>query len=218
MNCLSPSILSCDFTNLGDEIRAIDEAGAQYVHIDVMDGHFVPNISLGIPVVKSIRNITDRLLDVHLMIDNPEEFIGEFAHAGADIITIHAESTNHLDRAIEMIHEAKCVAGVALNPATPVSVLKYVLPKIDMVLLMSVNPGFGGQKFIPYTFEKLKDLVSLNEELLVNPDIEIDGGVNLRNAKELLNCGANILVAGSAVFSDEDSIEENVRAFLDLME
>lgn len=218
MNCLSPSILSCDFTNLGDEIRAIDDAGAQYVHIDVMDGHFVPNISLGIPVVKSIRNITDRLLDVHLMIDNPEKYIGEFAHAGADIITIHAESTNHLDRAIEMIHEAKCVAGVALNPATPVSVLKYVLPKIDMVLLMSVNPGFGGQKFIPYTFEKLKDLVSLNEELGVNPDIEIDGGVNLRNAKELLNRGANILVAGSAVFSDEDSIEENVRAFLDLME
>lgn len=218
MNCLSPSILSCDFTELGTAISAIDNAGAQYVHIDVMDGHFVPNISLGIPVVKSIRNITDRLLDVHLMIENPENYIDAFAEAGADIITIHAEATNHLDRAIGMIHEAKCVAGVALNPATPVSVLKYVLPKIDMVLLMSVNPGFGGQKFIPYTYDKLRDLNELTEELDVNPDIEIDGGVNLNNAGKLLDSGANILVAGSAVFSDDDSVEDNVRAFLELME
>ncbi len=218
MNCLSPSILSCDFTRLGSEISAIDSAGAQYVHIDVMDGHFVPNISLGIPVVKSIRNITDRLLDVHLMIDDPEKYIDAFAKAGADIITIHAEATNHLDRAIEIIHEAKCVAGVALNPATPVSSIKYVLPKIDMVLLMSVNPGFGGQKFIPYTFDKLRDLNALIEEAGVDPDIEIDGGVNLNNAKALLDSGANILVAGSAVFSDDDEIEDNVRAFLELME
>lgn len=218
MNCLSPSILSCNFTELGTAISTIDEAGAQYVHIDVMDGHFVPNISLGIPVVKSIRNITDRLLDVHLMIENPESYIDAFAKAGADIITIHAEAENHLDRAIEMIHEAKCVAGVALNPATPVSVLKYVLPKIDMVLLMSVNPGFGGQKFIPYTYEKLHDLIDLTKSLDVNPDIEIDGGVNLSNAKTLLDNGANILVAGSAVFSDEDSVGDNVRAFLELME
>lgn len=215
MNCLSPSILSADFANLGDQIRQLDEAGAQYVHIDVMDGSFVPNISFAFPVIKSIRGLTDRMFDVHLMIDEPIRFIDQFADAGADIITVHAEACKHLDRTIEAIKERGILAGVALNPATPLSTIEYVLPKVDMVLIMTVNPGFGGQKLIPYTIDKVADLKKMIEKTGTKADIEVDGGINLENCTKLMDAGANIIVAGNAVFSGE--IGENVCRFLDIL-
>lgn len=215
MNCLSPSILSADFANLGDQIRQLDEAGAQYVHIDVMDGSFVPNISFAFPVIKSIRGLTDRMFDVHLMIDEPIRFIDQFADAGADIITVHAEACRHLDRTIEAIKERGILAGVALNPATPLSTIEYVLPKVDMVLIMTVNPGFGGQKLIPYTIDKVADLKKMIEKTGTKADIEVDGGINLENCTKLMDAGANIIVAGNAVFSGE--IMENVCRFLDIL-
>lgn len=215
MNCLSPSILSADFANLGDQIRQLDEAGAQYVHIDVMDGSFVPNISFAFPVIKSIRGLTDRMFDVHLMIDEPIRFIDQFADAGADIITVHAEACRHLDRTIEAIKERGILAGVALNPATPLSTIEYVLPKVDMVLIMTVNPGFGGQKLIPYTIDKVADLKKMIEKTGTKADIEVDGGINLENCTKLMDAGANIIVAGNAVFSGE--IGENVCRFLDIL-
>ena len=218
MNCLSPSILSADFARLGEEIREMDEAGAQYVHIDVMDGLFVPQISIGLPVLKSIRPITERVLDVHLMIEDPDRYIEDFVKAGADIVTVHAEAAKHLDRTIAKIKEVGAMAGVALNPATPLSALEYVLPQLDMVLIMSVNPGFGGQKFIPYTIEKLCNLKKIIKSRSLSIDVEVDGGVNLENASRILDAGANILVAGSAVFSNETgSITDNVKAFLKLL-
>ncbi|MDD6744075.1 MAG: ribulose-phosphate 3-epimerase [Roseburia porci] len=215
MNCLSPSILSADFANLGDQIRQLDEAGAQYVHIDVMDGSFVPNISFAFPVIKSIRGLTDRMFDVHLMIDEPIRFIDQFADAGADIITVHAEACKHLDRTIEAIKERGILAGVALNPATPLSTIEYVLPKVNMVLIMTVNPGFGGQKLIPYTIDKVADLKKMIEKTGTKADIEVDGGINLENCTKLMDAGANIIVAGNAVFSGE--IGENVCRFLDIL-
>lgn len=215
MNCLSPSILSADFANLGEQIKKLDEAGAQYVHIDVMDGSFVPNISFAFPVIKAIRGLTDRLFDVHLMIEEPIRFIDEFAAAGADIITVHAEACTHLDRTIEAIKEKGLIAGVALNPATPLSAIEYVLPKVDMVLIMTVNPGFGGQKLIPYTIDKVAHLKQMLEQTGNKADIEVDGGINLENCEKLLDAGANIIVAGSAVFSGE--LEENVCRFLDIL-
>ncbi len=215
MNCLSPSILSADFANLGEQIKKLDEAGAQYVHIDVMDGSFVPNISFAFPVIKAIRGLTDRLFDVHLMIEEPIRFIDEFAAAGADIITVHAEACTHLDRTVEAIKEKGLIAGVALNPATPLSAIEYVLPKVDMVLIMTVNPGFGGQKLIPYTIDKVAHLKQMLEQTGNKADIEVDGGINLENCEKLLDAGANIIVAGSAVFSGE--LEENVCRFLDIL-
>lgn len=215
MNCLSPSLLSADFANLGQEVAMLDEAGAQYVHIDVMDGMFVPSISMGLPVIKSIRPVSDRIFDVHLMIREPDRYIDDFARAGADILTVHAEACAHLDRTVQKIKENGILAGVALNPATPISALEYVLGEIDMALVMTVNPGFGGQKLIPYTVEKIRDLRKMLERRHLKTDIEADGGVTLDNAGSVLDAGANILVAGSAVFSGD--ARENVKSFLNFM-
>lgn len=215
MNYLAPSILSADFAVLGQQVGQLSEAGAQYVHIDVMDGAFVPSISFGLPVIRSIRPVSGRVFDVHLMIEEPVRYVEEFAQAGADLITVHAEACRHLDRTVQSIRALGKKAGVALNPATDLSCLDYILPSVDMVLLMTVNPGFGGQSFIPYCMDKIRALRQLIEARHLPVDIEVDGGITLDNVGEVLGAGANVIVAGSAVFKGD--IEENVKAFLEKM-
>ncbi len=211
---LAPSVLGADFTRLGEEVKTVAEAGAEYIHLDVMDGAFVPSISFGMPVIQSLRKVTDKVFDVHMMVEEPGRYIMDMKQAGADLICVHAEACCHLDRTLHQIKEAGLKAGVALNPATPVEVLEYVLPITDMVLVMSVNPGFGGQKFIPYAVEKVKKLRKMTAEKGLTVDIQVDGGVTLDNARTLIEAGANILVAGSAVF--KNNAASNVAGFLEI--
>lgn len=204
---ISPSLLSADFGNLNRDIEMINSSEAEYLHIDVMDGVFVPNISFGFPVLKYVNKASTKPLDVHLMIVEPQKFINEVKNIGGKIMTVHYEACTHLDRVVNQIKEAGILAGVSLNPATPVSVLKYIINSIDVVLLMSVNPGFGGQKFIPYTVDKVKELKELISASGSNAKIEIDGGVNYETGKLLKDAGADILVAGSFVFNAENPID-----------
>lgn len=215
MYILSPSILSADFKHLGDDIKTAENAGAQYVHIDVMDGTFVPTITFGMPVISSLRSLTDKVFDVHLMVQNPEKHIDEFVKCGADIITIHAEACTHLDSTLSYIRSKGVKAGIALCPSTPLCILDYLWSKLDMVLLMTVNPGFGGQKYIPEITEKIAQLRRKIDERGLKIDIEVDGGVNDDTIRTVLDAGANICVAGSAVFGGD--IESNVKRYLSVM-
>ncbi|CBK73745.1 ribulose-phosphate 3-epimerase [Butyrivibrio fibrisolvens 16/4] len=214
--CLAPSILSADFGILKEQLQLIDQAGAQYVHFDVMDGVFVPSISFGLPVLRTIRKYTDRLFDVHLMIVDPERYVKEFAEAGADIITVHAEACKHLDATIDLIKSSGVMAGVAINPATPLSDIMHVLEKVDMVLIMTVNPGFGGQSMIPYTLDKVRELSVMARQKKLKIDIEVDGGVNENTIEDVLEAGANIIVAGSAVFNGDAKL--NAERLLEKMQ
>ncbi len=201
---IAPSILAADFANLERDIKKVEAAGADMIHVDVMDGHFVPNITIGYPVVKSLRKVTGLVLDVHLMIENPENYIHEFAKSGADIITVHAEATNHLHRLVQMIKDEGVKAGVSLNPATPLCMVEQVIQDIDMLLIMSVNPGFGGQKFIESVYDKLRNAKQLIDRLNPGIDLQVDGGVGEDNIGRVAGCGANVIVAGSAVFNSKD--------------
>lgn len=206
---IAPSILSADFSRLGEDIEKLHNAGADFIHIDVMDGRFVPNISFGMPIIKAIRNKTDKVFDVHLMIEEPSKYIDDFIAAGADLITIHYESEKHIDRAIQYIKSKGIKAAVALNPGTPTYVLKDIISELDMVLIMSVNPGFGGQKFIKYSIDKIKEVKAMSKEHNKDLLIQVDGGIDPSNVAEVIKAGANVIVAGSAVFKNGE-IEKNI--------
>ncbi len=204
---VSPSVLSCDFGNIERDVKMLHSSDAQWIHIDVMDGVFVPNISFGFPVLEVIRKHTNKVLDVHLMIENPDNYLSSFKNAGADILTVHCEACHHLNRTISAIKELGMKAGVALNPHTPVSILEEVIQELDLVLIMSVNPGFGGQKFIPSSIDKVRKLAQLIQEKKSNAIIEVDGGVNLETGSSLKLAGAQALVAGSFVFGSRNPIQ-----------
>ena len=201
---IAPSILSADFSKLGEEIKDVEKGGADYIHVDVMDGHFVPNITIGPLIVEAIRPITKLPLDVHLMIEDPDRYIETFANAGADYITVHVEACRHLHRTLHLIKSLGVKAGVVLNPATPVNTIQHVIKDVDMVLLMSVNPGFGGQSFIDEVLPKIREVKSMAEQYNPGLEIEIDGGVNEETAKLCIEAGANVLVAGSAIYNKAD--------------
>jgi ribulose-phosphate 3-epimerase len=201
---IAPSVLASNFAKLGEEVRIVEEAGAEVLHVDVMDGHFVPNLSLGIPIVAALRKATHLPLDVHLMIENPEQFIEEFIRAGASRVLVHQEATVHLDRALAMIRDHGAEAGAAINPATPVTMLTEVMSKLDTVLVMSVNPGFGGQQFIPNAYEKIRQLSALRARYNASFRIEVDGGVDQENIAELARAGVNTFVAGTSIFHAPD--------------
>lgn len=213
---ISPSILSADFNHLGRDVKAVENSRAKWIHIDVMDGTYVPNISFGFPVIESIRKQTNLFFDVHLMIVHPEKYIQRFAEAGADLITVHAEACTHLDRTIQEIRQAGVKVGVALNPAIPLSAIEYVLDKVDMILIMTVNPGYGGQKYIPYCDRKIHELRTMIKERGLDVDIQVDGGVTPDNIASIAECGANVFVAGSSVFIGD--IDQNVDQLLGKLE
>lgn len=211
-NILSPSILAADFAILGEQIREADEAGAEYIHIDVMDGVFVPSISFGMPVIKSIRKVTKKIFDVHLMIVEPERFVKEFAECGADSITFHIEATEDVDEIIDQIHSLGCRAGMAIKPKTPTEVVRKYLSKVDMLLVMTVEPGFGGQKYIPESTERIREIRHMAEEMGIDLDIQVDGGITEENISVVLDVGANVIVAGSSVF--RGNVTENVQKLM----
>ena len=208
---ISPSILSADFSQLGKEIKKLEEGGADLIHVDVMDGHFVPNLTIGPPVIKALRNYTKLPFDVHLMISPVHKYIKNFAEAGSDIITIHPEATENLNQSISLIKELKKKVGVSLNPNTKINIIENELNNIDLVLIMSVFPGFGGQKFIPETINKIKELKEIKEKKNYTFDIEVDGGINFSNSKDVINAGANILVSGTTIFKENNGdIRKNI--------
>lgn len=212
---LAPSILSADFANLERDIKIVEGGGARYIHVDVMDGQFVPNITLGAPIAKAIRKHIKGVMDVHLMVEAPERFLEDFKEAGTDILTVHLEATKHIHRAIQAIHDLGMKAGVSINPGTPVSSLEPLIEDLDLVLIMSVNPGFGGQKFIPYSLQKLQQVKNMSKRCSKELLIEVDGGVNLSNVEQIIEAGANLIVAGSSVF-DGIQPKENTQNFVDL--
>jgi ribulose-phosphate 3-epimerase len=217
MKRIAPSILSADFTRLGEEIKAVADAGADWIHVDVMDGHFVPNITMGPIIVEAARQATSLPLDVHLMIENPDRFISDFISAGADLISVHAETCTHLNRTVQLIKESGAKAGVVLNPATPIQAVQWVLEDIDFVLIMSVNPGFGGQQFISSSLEKIRELRKFIQSSGLPVLIQVDGGVNKGTIKDISLAGADVFVAGSAVFGSDD-YKETIRTFRSLID
>lgn len=216
MILLAPSVLGADFKRLGEQIQSVDRAGADYIHLDVMDGTFVPSISFGMPLIGSVRGCTERIFDVHMMVEEPARYVDVVRECGADLICVHAEACKHLDSTVRQIRQSGAKAGVALNPATSLAAVEMVLPLVEMVLVMSVNPGFGGQKFIPYTVEKVRSLRRKLDEMGLAADIQVDGGVTLANVEELLKAGANVIVAGTSVFQGDAG--ENVGRFLEIFD
>ncbi|MCI6189433.1 MAG: ribulose-phosphate 3-epimerase [Clostridium sp.] len=212
MKFILPSILSADFANLGAQVKELEDNGIEIVHIDIMDGHFVPNISFGFPVMKSLRPITKMTFDVHLMIENPANYIEEFVKSGADMITVHLEGNNHIHRLIQNIKSYNVKAGIAINPGTPVASLKHLLSDLDLVLVMGVNPGFGGQSLIPFTIDKVRELDAIRKAENLNFKISVDGGIKSTNYKEMLEAGADMLVAGSDIFKN-NAIQDNINSF-----